>query len=508
MPLLVIPASKSAVIAASSIRAVKSTNSSLELISSMPQLQDIAKDMFSLSRLQDNGVPTASIAVLNDGKIDTHVLTSGREDNETVYQAASISKAICALAVAKLVDDGKLSYETKVVDHLDAELVDVIVGKDQRMRELMQHVTIKMLLSHTSGLSQHGFPGYGSDAIPSPQDTIAGKFPANTPRIRFDSFPGSQCSYSGGGFTVLQLMLEKITRMPFAELMQQTLLRPLGMIRSWYGDLTPGETNFAKAYLTAQTPAEVARGYNILPELAAAGLWTTPSDLLRAVSAIQESLYTNSGFLKQETARNMLTRVASGDSLGVVGLGWWINDVGYGHGGDNYPGYNAYLMGFHAGAGDGSPRTGVAIMVNSELGHPTCVKQILAAIMYAEGWGGSTVKEDLWLPHARDGFVPYPAPASAVVEEGWQAWRGKWDGDWEIVEKGNGSPALKFRDFAPMLLRPAAAPAKQFFEGRKEIWLVADGLNIGVRLTWEDGGKGEEVVRLQMEDGHVLKRLS
>lgn len=423
----------------------------------MSTLQDIAQNILSLDRLQDNGVPTASIAILKDGKIESHVLTSGFENADTVYQAASISKAICALGVAKLVDDGKLSYDTKVVDHLSPGLVDSIVGESAEARELMQHVTVKMLVSHTSGLSQHGFPGYGGEPA-SPEDIIRGKHPANTPRMRFISFPSSQCSYSGGGFLILQLMLEKILSKPFPEIMQEVVLTPLCMSRSWYGlELPASETNFARAYSTAYTAAEVERGYNVLPELAAAGLWTTPTDLLKAVSAIQESLYTAAGFLKRETVQLMLTKVYSNNSLGTVGLGWWINDVGFGHGGDNWPGYNASLVGFHDGVngsrvtgGGDMPRNGIAIMTNSVLGHETCVKQTLGAVMYSLGWSGSKGKDgDIWLPNARDVFVPYSAPASTTIDEHWEEWTGKWEGGWEVVQQADGDPALKFGEFAP-----------------------------------------------------------
>lgn len=481
----------------------------------MSSLKALAEDILLLDRLQDNGVPTASIAVLQDGKLEPHVLTPGAENSETVYQAASISKAICALGVAKLVDGGKVSYDTRVVDHLRSGLVDTIVGTSKTALGMMQQVTVKMLLSHTSGLSQHGFPGYGRDAIPSAEQIIGGKHPANTPRMRFISPPGSQCSYSGGGFVILQMMLEEILGKPFSEIMHETVFKPLEMTRSWYGDLNPGESNFARAHFTAHTPAETERGYNILPELAAAGLWTTPSDLLKAVAAIQESLYTKSGFLTQETARLMLRKVASSESLGTVGLGWWVNDAGFGHGGDNWPGYNATLVGFHGGAtssrsvdGAEMPRDGIAIMTNSILGHATCVKQILGAIMYSQSWKGSAGKGEVWLPNARDKFIPYPAAASTAVNESWKTWMGKWEEGWEISEHDDGGPALRYGNYPAMKLLPAAAPVNEFEGGRKEVWLVVDGLTIGARLTWGDEGKGEQVVKLLLEDMKVLKRAA
>jgi len=301
----------------------------------MSDIQDFIQSILPIERLQDDGVPTASVAVLEDGKISSFVITNGQENSDTVYQAASISKAICSLGVAKLIDDGKLSYDTKVVNHLDQALIDCIV--DERTENLIQHVTIGHLVSHTSGLSQHGFPGYAGAAA-SPQDIVAGRLPANTPRLRFLSFPGSQFSYSGGGFVVLQLMLESIMGLPFRQIMQDTVLAPLGMSRSWYGDMSAEETNFTKAYFSGYSVADTGRGYYLLPELAAAGLWTTPSDLLKAVSAIQESLYTTQGFLKRGTAEILLAPVSSKGPLGPMAHGWVVDDIGFGHGGDNFPG--------------------------------------------------------------------------------------------------------------------------------------------------------------------------
>lgn len=147
----------------------------------------------------------------------------------------------------------------------------------------------------------------------------------------------------------------------------------------------------------------------------------------------------------------------------------------------------------------------MAIMTNSVLGHEVCVKQIIGAIMHAKGWKGSMRKEDLWLPSARDGFVPYSAPLETPIDEGWKAWKGKWEDGWEIVEKDAG-PVLVFENFPPMKLMGAAAPVKEIEDEKKEVGLVVDGLSIGVRLTWDDEGK--EVVKLQLEEEQLLKRAS
>ncbi|KAK3065966.1 hypothetical protein LTR53_017840, partial [Teratosphaeriaceae sp. CCFEE 6253] len=122
----------------------------------MEILEQLA-NIVTVDRVNEDGVPSASIAVLKDGEIMARVVTDGTEDAETIYQAASISKAITALAVARLVDEGKFTYESKVAERLPRSVVDSMV--EPATAHLMEHVTVAMLLSHTSGLSQHGFRG-------------------------------------------------------------------------------------------------------------------------------------------------------------------------------------------------------------------------------------------------------------------------------------------------------------------------------------------------------------
>lgn len=276
----------------------------------MGVLKDIETFFLPVGNLADEGVPSVSIAWLDRpfGNIQSHTITQGRENTETIYQACSISKAITALAVAKLVDQGILSYETKVVDFIPQSIIQSIGSE-----HLMEYVTVGRLLSHTSGLSQHGFPGYAGDSLPAYDDIFAGRWPSNTPRVRFSSLPGSEWKYSGGGYLLLQVFLENFTGMGFADFMQQTVLDPLGMNRSVYGDPSYKEYNYAQANFTAHTPSSQGRSYHRFPELAAAGLWSTPTDLLKATSAIQNSLYPSpprspAPFLSQSTAQVMLAQ--------------------------------------------------------------------------------------------------------------------------------------------------------------------------------------------------------
>jgi CubicO group peptidase (beta-lactamase class C family) len=177
-------------------------------------------------------------------------------------------------------------------------------------------ITIRMLMSHTSGLSQHAFPGYMNN-IPSALDVLAGKGGINIKHVHLEGLPGHWFSYSGGGITVLQLILEHITNQAFPDLVRELVLDPLGMHRSFYA--VSKEENYAVAQYTGFTACEVLHRAN--PEQAAAGLWTTPTDLLKLVRALQRSLKVNdhTELLYKEVAKEILTEIS-----GTMAMGWLL----------------------------------------------------------------------------------------------------------------------------------------------------------------------------------------
>ncbi|QIW98439.1 hypothetical protein AMS68_003957 [Peltaster fructicola] len=455
----------------------------------MSVLDDLADYIATPDFIRDNGSPTVSMALIDsNGRFSAQVITSGEEDTATVYQACSISKAITALALAKLVDLNKLSYDDKVIDIIPTQRLEDL-GK---MEADMESVTLGALVSHRSGLSQHGFPGYAAE-IPTVEDIFNGRPFSNTPRIRFSSFPFAQFSYSGGGFLLLQLCLEHALDMPFAQIMHDTVLAPLQMTRSWYTDLPDGERNYAKAYLTGeQVVVHPPRGYHMLVESAAAGLWTTPTDLLKAVSAIQRSLRHDNGFLSTEIARKMLTKVTPNHEEYSMAMGWSSNGSCFAHRGDNAPGYNTYVFGTHEGivnTTDDSARFkgALAIMANSVLGFPI-IQKIMAAIFYLNRW-----PRDRSLPRGfgfMTDFVPYAAPPHAHLDDSWKAWVGKWKGGWMIIDD-NGVPKLESTSLVrPVLLRPAAVPA-----AFNEQVLVAKGYEIALRLREYSGRRHLHIIQ-------------
>ncbi|RMY77239.1 hypothetical protein D0863_01459 [Hortaea werneckii] len=438
------------------------------------------------------GVPSASIAILEDGKLSATVITNGTENAETLYQACSISKAITSLAVARLVDDGHFSYDTRVIQQIPR---DVLAGMlEPSTAHLMEYVTVRTLLSHTSGFSQHGFPGYSGET-PHVADVLSGNPPSNTPKVRFDSFPAAQFSYSGGGFTVLQVFLEQVMQRPFKDVMYETVLKPLDMTRSSYGDLRADEINYAKAHLTASTQANVE--YHKFIERAAAGLWTTPTDLLKAIAAVQESLLSDSGFLKLPTAKEMLTQIPQDSGLTTMALGWGSDASVFGHSGDNDPGYQCYAFGAHGGIvnadlGDEGMRessrlplrNGLAVMTNSAEGFKQ-IKKIVGAVFFLKQWPRF---QSLVCGFGKADFVPYGIPGKTGDE--WRKWAGRWDGGWSLVERRDGRPALAFRDLPPQSLVPAAMPLDA-----GEHMFVAHGLGVAVRMMWKDGKPAMEVIQ-------------
>lgn len=501
----------------------------------MGVLKDIELYLASSDRLYDDGVPSASIALLEDPSnfIQPHVITKGNENAETLYQACSISKAITALAVARLIDQGRLSYETKVVDHMDEAMLEDIL--DPKTAHLMELVTVGLLVSHRSGLSQHGFAGYTDEVLPNYKQIFAGRPPANTPRLKFLSFPGSQHSYSGGGFTVLQLLLERVTGMRFAEFMRVEILEPLGMSRSVYGDLPEEEKNFAIPHATAYTPGTIAgKGYHRFTELAAAGLWTTPSDLLKAMAAIQNSLYSNDSgniFLTQQAADHMLARVSPNDPDNGMSFGWFVNDTFFAHAGYNDPGYSCYVIGAHGYAAPlpygmmKSPgRMSMAVMTNSALGDET-YKRLVAAVMCLKAF---PLYPTLPSFGKMAEIIPFPAPEGVYMGDEWKAFVGHWtdesnvtskkrpapgaspgfagDGEWEIYED-NGLPYLAFDGVArPQRLIGGAVPWAPVSGAQHHVCLVVDGLEMALRLCYRESD-GEQVIELVQRELTTLRRV-
>ena len=336
-------------------------------------------DSYSLRDLMNRlGVRGVSIAIIRDFKIHwakaygvADVSTGAAVDTETLFQAASISKPVAAMAVLRAVQDGRFSLDTNINGILTS----------WKIKQSQWTVTLRSLLSHTSGADDgFGFPGYAPTAtLPTIVQILNGEKPSNTGPVLFTRPPGSGYKYSGGSVTIMQLAMTDVYGKPYQDLLQELVLRPIGMTRSGYEQPLSAERdrNAARAHNTAGQPMGVK--WHAYPELAAAGLWTTPTDLAKFALEIQLSLQGKSNkVLSAETTRHMITPVgvgpfAVGFTIEKRGEGWYFS-----HGGSNW-GFRAQLIA-HVSKGYGA-----AIMTNGDRGS-TLIDEMLARVASVYNW--------------------------------------------------------------------------------------------------------------------------
>jgi CubicO group peptidase (beta-lactamase class C family) len=314
-------------------------------------------DVFVETQMARRQIVGLSLAIIDDGRIvatraygSTTRGGSVRVTPSTLFQAGSISKPVAALGALRLVQAGKLSLDEDVNAKLKTWRVpDNDFTKTER-------VTPRRLLSHTAGLTVHGFPGYDvSERVPTVVEVLDGK--GNTAAVRVDLVPGTTWRYSGGGYTVLQLLMTDITGQPFADYMRDHVLQPLGMTNSTYQQPLPPEWALRTASGHDSNRRTVPGRWHVYPEMAAAGLWTTPTDLAKYAIGVQQALAGKSRVLSAAIAREMVTEQKNGSGLGpaVAGSGATLR---FSHGGRD-EGFDAFLVAY-AETGDG-----LAIMINA-----------------------------------------------------------------------------------------------------------------------------------------------
>ncbi len=311
-------------------------------------------------RMKHYRVPAISIAIIRAGKIDRVEAwgveeAGGRKvDPDTLFQAASISKPVSALAAVHMAQHGNFGLD----DDVNAKLKSWQVPKS----EFNGSVTLRRLLSHSAGLTVDGFPGYASTAeLPTVPQILDGAKPANTAAVRVNVEPGSIWRYSGGGYIVMQLLLSDVSKMAFPELMHEMVLSRIGMTRSTYAQPLPESwrENAARGHHGDEKMVEGR--WHTYPEMAAAGLWTTPGDLARfAIEVWRSSRGESNKVIERASALEML-KVQKGE----YGLGFMIEGDGaalrFGHGGSN-EGFKCNFVMFRE-SGDG-----IVVMTNGDNG--------------------------------------------------------------------------------------------------------------------------------------------
>jgi CubicO group peptidase (beta-lactamase class C family) len=333
-----------------------------------------------VERMAYYGVPGMSIAVINNGQLawakGYGVLEAGgarRVTSETRFQAASISKSVTAMAALALVQRGIL----KLDEDVNRTLTSWRVPENEFTKN--EKVTLRRLLNHSAGLGRDDVGSYAAgEALPSLVQALDGRAPANLPPLRVEAEPGSRWSYSGGGYSVIQQMMIDTGRQPFPELTKGLVLDKLGMNSSdFHQPLREDWKNIAASGHDANGQPIVGR-WRTFPEMAAAGLWTTPSDLTRFAIEVQQSWQGKSTkVLSAQMTRLMLTK-----QLGHYGLGVWLGGQqtvrSFGHPGAN-EGFTCILT---ASLESGQ---GAVVMTNGDRGSGL-FNEVLRAIAREYGW--------------------------------------------------------------------------------------------------------------------------
>ena len=383
-------------------------------------------------RLKELGIPGVSIAVINEGQLEWakgYGIADSSENRpvttETMFLAGSISKPVAAIRAHQLAEEGVISLDSNVNKYLTSWKLP-----ENEFTE-KEKVTTRKILNHTAGLTVWGFPGYDKgDTIPSVPEVLDGQ--GNTDSVRVYKEPGESWMFSGGGYTIMQLMITDLEKKSFPEIMQSQVLDPLGMTASTFENPLPQQYHSIAATGYRVNGKEVEGKWPIYPEMAAAGLWTTPSQLILWAKEIQQIYQTQQNrLLKVNTVNEMLT-----PGMNDHGLGPALTEHTFGHGGAD-EGFRADLVAWK------EHPVAVVIMVNSDNGR---------------------IIQEIKLSIAKEYGLPGMEPVKRVVQEQsaqeLQRFTGKYTipdlGDIEIKVKDNGLEHLAAFVDEPLFLLPAS----------------------------------------------------
>jgi len=332
-------------------------------------------------RMSRYNVPGLSAALIHNGEIEWvagyGVKAAGSSVSvspATVFQAGSIAKPVAAVAAMRMGDAGLI--------HLDADIQTVL--KEYVIPEGEQTpdnpVTFRNLLSHTAGTTRGGYMGYTrGESIPTALQVVRGLPPANSPEVTVATSPGEELAYSGGGYTIVQIAIEDVTGDAFERALDDWVLSVLGMSQSTYEQALPQELERAAALGHSADGTLVPGGWRVHPEMAAAGLWSTASDLASFAIELRKAFRGEGSLLQHGSAVELLTEQMEGHAFGFV-LGLHGENPSFSHAGGTV-GYRAFMtMDLHTG-------NGAVIMTNSDQGMGLA-RELLRAASFVYGWEG------------------------------------------------------------------------------------------------------------------------
>ncbi len=343
-------------------------------------------------RMKKYNINGVSIAVIHNNQIEwargygfADVSEKQPVTEATLFQAASISKSLNSLGVLKLVQEKRLDLNSDINKYL----VTWKFPYDEMSKNNI--ITVTDLLSHTAGLTVSGFPGYEyGAALPTIPQILDGQKPANTSPVRSSTAPGKMLIYSGGGVTISQMIVMDITQQPYDVFMKENVLDPLGMTASSFTQPPPAAKKGLLATGYRVDGSEVKGKHHIYPEQAAAGLWTTPTDLCKYIIETQLSFRGESvKVLTPEMTRLRLTRILEDAALGV-----FVNTRVAGS--SRYFNHNGGNEGFCCTAiGCLDEPEGVVIMTNTDSFNNLILEEIANSVATVYKW------KDYYLPEIK-----------------------------------------------------------------------------------------------------------
>jgi len=335
---------------------------------------------FSIQQsLRRNKVPGVAIAVLKDGKLDwtaayglADIGTGRAVSTATLFQAASLSKPVTALAALRMREVNLIDFDRDISSYL--KHFELPKG----LHTQSNPVTFRNLLSHTSGVVAGGYLGYSVNApLPTDLQTLEGRSPAETVPAQVVTEPGSQLAYSGQGYTIVEQALQDFTQQSFQALIQQWVFEPLGMGNATFAQPLPANKHHQAALGYRPDATQVPGGWRIHPEQAAGGLWSTAQDLALVLLTINSALKNGSNLLSQETAMELFREQLDGHAYGLILRGEG-RERSVRHFGGN-EGYRSMMILYPEIGG------GAVFLTNSDLGHAV-IGEIARAISQVYDW--------------------------------------------------------------------------------------------------------------------------
>jgi CubicO group peptidase (beta-lactamase class C family) len=441
-----------------------------------------------LERMEALAIPGVSVAVISDYKVAwakgygvMDVETKLPVTEKTLFVAGSVSKPIAAMGALRLVQEGKLRLDADINDALRSwKLPDNAFTKTKK-------ATPRLLMSHNAGTTVHGFRGYAAgEPVPTLRQILDGEPPANSAPIRVDLEPGKLWRYSGGGVTIMQQALIDVEKKPFPEILREKVLAPIGMTSSSYEQsFSPERLPFASSGHTADGKVIEGKRF-IYPEMAAAGLWTTPTDLAKAAIELQLSIQGKSNkVLNKETARLMVTPRVKISADQDMALGFFLEKNGayFGHGGADI----GYICSLVAGVEGGN---GVVVMTNSEGRAGELIGEITRGVAQEYGWKG---------------YAPEPVEVVTLAADSLKPFEGRFklDSDNVLTVKIKGAALTGNETGAPAFDLLPVSPT-EFVRRDQPVRYVFDSSG---RLVIRRGSADFKVERLAAGESVPLERL-